>query len=182
MFKDVKLSEEMMATYKQYLAERRESEGNDASGKEMAAGHSSSNDLDLYVTVLSSADWPTYLPVEVIVPEDMDRALQAYNQYYTSKHPRRGLQWRHQLGHCVVRARFKSGVKELIVSAFQAFVLLVFNGRKDNEHLGYAEIQASTGLCKFEIIPAYAVRVPLSQSLYPHPLFFFHEEVKRKKG
>lgn len=42
-----------------------------------------------------------------------------FNNYYTSKHSGRRLTWQHTLGHCVLKAEFPKGKKELDVSLFQ---------------------------------------------------------------
>jgi hypothetical protein len=47
-----------------------------------------------------------------------------------------------------LRAKFPKGSKELVVSSFQAIVLLLFNDIGEGETLPYSEIQAATGLCK----------------------------------
>lgn len=52
---------------------------------------------------------------------------QSFEQFYHKKHNGRKLQWVPSQGTADVRARFKSGVKELNVSTFGMAVLLQFN-------------------------------------------------------
>jgi len=52
---------------------------------------------------------------------------EAFKTFYLSKHSGRRLQWQPSLGHCVLKASFPHGDKELQVSLFQSLVLLLFN-------------------------------------------------------
>ena len=130
MFKDIDLARDEMASYKQMREER----GN-------------SDELDLSVNVLSSSAWPSYPDVPVNIPSNIMNAIDRYDQHYKVKHTGRGLNWKHSLAHCVVRARFPRGNKELVVSSFQAIVMLLFNEIADKQCLSYREIQDATGLC-----------------------------------
>ena len=59
-------------------------------------------------------------------------ALDSFSAFYNAKYSAgRRLQWQHNLGHCLVKAVFPSGRKELDVSFFQALVLLLFNDGRD---------------------------------------------------
>lgn len=129
MFKDVDLARDEMASYKQL----REDNGQ-------------SSKLDLSVNVLSSAAWPSYTEVPVTVPPEVMGAIEDYDRFYKAKHTGRGLTWKHALAHCIVTARFPRGKKELLVSSFQAIVMLQFNGLGDGSSLGYGDLQAATGL------------------------------------
>src|SRR6185437_4075740 len=50
------------------------------------------------------------------------------------------------LAHSVVKATFNKGPRELLVSAFQAIVLVLFNDADAKTGLSYKAIQSSTGL------------------------------------
>lgn len=104
--------------------------------------------VDLNASVLSAAAWPTYPDVPVRIPPNVAASISDFERFYHSKHTGRKLQWKHQLAHCQLRARFPKGNKELVVSAFQAIVMLLFNDVADGEPLGYGQIQEATGLCK----------------------------------
>lgn len=130
MFRDMDLARDEMNSYNALQHERRT----------RAA-------LDLSVSVLSSAAWPTYPDVPVRIPSDIAKATNEFEQYYYSKHNGRKLSWKHQLAHCQLRARFCKGDKEIVVSSFQAIVLLLFNDVADNETLSYNQIKDATGLC-----------------------------------
>ncbi|KAI9842541.1 MAG: hypothetical protein M1837_007054 [Sclerophora amabilis] len=134
MFKDVDLAKDEMASYKALRAE---------SGI--------SNALDLTVTVISASAWPTYPDVPVNVPTEIADHIDRYDQHYRTKHTGRRLHWKHALAHCVLKANFAKGNKEIIVSSFQAIVMLLFNEIPENSQLGYNEIQAATGLSHVEV-------------------------------
>ncbi|KAI9829553.1 MAG: hypothetical protein M1826_005598 [Phylliscum demangeonii] len=135
MFKDVDLAKEEVAAFKQMRQERGEVGG-----------------VDLSVNVLSSSAWPTYPDVRVIVPDDIMKAINEFDRFYKAKHKGRMLNWKHSLAHCVVRARFPRASKELIVSSFQAIVMLLFNDVPEGSSLLYGEIQAASGLSNAELI------------------------------
>lgn len=105
--------------------------------------------VDMNVSVLSAAAWPTYPDVPVRIPPNVAASISDFEKFYHSKHTGRKLQWKHQLAHCQLRARFPKGTKELVVSAFQAIVMLLFNDVADGESLSYLQIQEATGLCKW---------------------------------
>ncbi|KAG2482358.1 hypothetical protein HYH03_018708 [Edaphochlamys debaryana] len=126
MFKDVELSDDVMAAFR----------GSTAAGG-LPQG------VDVTVSVLTSGYWPTYPVQEVKLPEALDRASAVFRDFYLSKYSGRRLVWQHGLGSCVLRAAFPRGLKELSVSTFQAAVLLLFN---DADSLSYADIAAGCGL------------------------------------
>ncbi|KAH8371223.1 hypothetical protein KR093_006682 [Drosophila rubida] len=111
-------------------------------------GHTLSNDrdvtnLDLTVSILTMGYWPTYPPTEVTMPPQFINPQQIFNKFYLEKHSGRKLQWQPTLGNCVLRAQFDAGSKELMVSLFQALVLLLFN---DKPTMSYEEILAATSI------------------------------------
>ena len=52
---------------------------------------------------------------------------EVFQKFYHGKYSGRKLQWQPNLGHCVLRAIFKGGPKELKVSLFQTLCLCTFN-------------------------------------------------------
>lgn len=134
MFKDMNLAREDMMSYSQLLDDR---------------GIKSIPDLS--VNVLSAAAWPTYPDVTVNIPPAISKVMSDFEHHYKSKHSGRKLTWKHSLAHCQLRAKFPKGNKELVVSAFQAIVLLLFNDVPADKHLTYAEIRASSGLVDAEL-------------------------------
>ncbi|XP_045449348.1 cullin-4A [Melitaea cinxia] len=131
MFKDMELSKDINITYKQHLAATGEGGG-----------------LDLSVYILTMGFWPTYPPAEVRLPAELTRHQEHFAKFYLAKHSGRKLQWQATLGHCVLRAHFAQGNKELQVSLFQALVLLLFN---DGDNLSFEEIKTATNIEEGEL-------------------------------
>lgn len=136
MFKDMDLARDEMASYNQLLDDR---------GKREAGP-------DLHVNVLSAAAWPTYPDVPVNIPSGISQLMNDFEAHYHTKHSGRKLTWKHALSHCQLKAKFPRGNKEIVVSGFQAIVLLLFNDLPTPDaHLGYTAIQAATGLSDIEL-------------------------------
>merc|ERR1711915_691572 len=104
--------------------------------------------IDLTVNVLSMASWPTYTVMNVIIPPYMLKYQEIFNKFYQGKYSGRKLQWQASLGHCVLRANFKSGQKELQVSLFQALCLLQFN---NNDEQSLEDMKEATNIEDGEI-------------------------------
>ncbi|EMD87811.1 hypothetical protein COCHEDRAFT_73161 [Bipolaris maydis C5] len=134
MFRDIELSREEMSSYKNISEERNEK-----------------LDLDLNVNILSASAWPTYPTVPVILPPEVQSAMNKFEAHYKIKHTGRKLEFKHALAHCQIKARFPKGLKELVVSSFQAIVLLLFNGRREDEHIDYEYLKQATGLPPAEL-------------------------------
>ncbi|KAK4106022.1 Cullin-domain-containing protein [Parathielavia hyrcaniae] len=137
MFKDQELAKEEMASYKEWLAGTGRSNGG----------------VDLTVNILSAAAWPSFPDVKVLLPKEVLEQINTFDGYYKSKHTGRRLTWKHNMAHCVVKAQFNRGPKELQVSAPQASVLMLFNEVENDDPasatagvLSYDQIAQSTGL------------------------------------
>ena len=126
MFKDIEMARDEISSYKAMLEERTVRPA-----------------FDLSVNVLSSSAWPSYPNVTVNVPEDVLKATAGFEQHYRAKHSGRKLEWKHALAHCQLKSSFPKGAKEIVVSSFQAIVLLSFN---NIESMTYSDLQAATGL------------------------------------
>ncbi|KAK5167738.1 uncharacterized protein LTR77_007437 [Saxophila tyrrhenica] len=137
MFKDIDLAREEMQSYKQRLEDR--------------IGYEKGKHIDLNVNVLSAAAWPTYDDIPCAVPPNIKRAIDDFELHYKSKHSGRKLDWKPALAQCQMRATFSKGSKELVVSSFQAIVLVLFNGLSYDEHLKYEYILTQTGLPEKEV-------------------------------
>ncbi|KAJ3547369.1 hypothetical protein NMY22_g1674 [Coprinellus aureogranulatus] len=113
MFKDLKLSKDLMSAYHSILP----------------PGDSA---LKLNVTVLQRSAWPFGVPKTVVdLPPKMQEDLTKFADYYKSKHSGRVLDWDHSLGTAVLKSRFNKGVKDLDLNLHQALVLLLFNGEDE---------------------------------------------------
>jgi len=76
----------------------------------------------------------------------MSAQLSSFIEFYKKKHGNRVLSWDHALGNASVIGNFKGGKKELLVSLYQAIVLLQFN--ENTGGIGYNEIKTATGMSK----------------------------------
>ncbi|XP_073989923.1 cullin 4 isoform X1 [Rhodnius prolixus] len=126
MFKDMELSKDINVAFKQYMSNVR-----------------TSSPMELTVSILTMGYWPTYPVMEVTVPHAMVHFQNHFTRFYLGKHNGRKLQWQPTLGHCVLRADFPHGKKELQVSLFQALVLLLFN---ESSEMALEEIKAATNI------------------------------------
>ena len=130
MFKDVDASRDLMRAYGD--ARRRRADEDEKR-----------KDVETYVNVLTAGSWPTYARADLNLPRELERARDAYAEFYLGKHSGRKLAWLDGLGHCVLRARFDNGEKELCTSTFQAAVLLLFNER---DTMTASEIMRATNM------------------------------------
>lgn len=131
MFKDQELAKDEMESYRQWCKSNLETR----------------SALDLNVMVLSAAAWPTYPDVHMNQPDEVARQSERFERFYKGKHTGRTLTWKHTLAHCSLKARFARGERELLVSGFQAVVLLLFNSvPTEGGFLAYEQIATATGL------------------------------------
>lgn len=130
MFKDIELADEEAKAYR-----NRFSEPSSKSGR-----------IDLTVNILSSAAWPTYPDAAIAIPSDIQACIADFERFYYMKHSGRKLTWKHGLAHCQMKADFPKGKKDLVVSSFQAIILILFNGVPEDQHLSYSHIKSSTNL------------------------------------
>lgn len=130
MFKDQEIAKDEMDKYRQWCL---------GSGDQNAS-------LDLSVMILSAAAWPTYPDIRLNLPHEVATQIERFDKFYKSKHTGRVLTWKHSLAHCAIKASFPKGSKELLVSAYQAVVLLCFNNVPADGFLAYEQISGATGL------------------------------------
>ncbi|KAF2104039.1 cullin-4B [Rhizodiscina lignyota] len=134
MFKDVELAREEMKSYNDLATERGEK-----------------TIVDLNVNVLSQSAWPSYPDIPMNIPMSIKVAIDKFEGHYKLKHSGRKLAWKHALAHCQIKADFPKGKKEIVVSSFQAIVLLIFNGVGMDEHISHERLKAETGLPEAEL-------------------------------
>ncbi|XP_014681402.1 PREDICTED: cullin-4A-like [Priapulus caudatus] len=170
MFKDMELSRDINIAFKQHLQ-----------------NISSPDNIDLTVNILTMGYWPTYVPVEVHMPPEMVSYQEIFKKFYLAKHSGRKLQWQPTLGHCVLKASFSAGAKELQVSLFQTLTLLLFNG---TEELALEDIAHQTGIEDTELrrtLQSLACgkarviqKVPRGKDVEDGDKFVFNNEFKNK--
>ena len=127
MFNDINLSNNVMLSFKKHLQD----------------DHNENISVDLNVNILDMEYWPNFQPMEIKLPGEMVHAQQMFTKFYLSMHSGRKLQWQPTLNHCVLKATFLQGTKELEVSLLQALVLLMFN---ESDTLTLAQISSRTNI------------------------------------
>lgn len=96
-------------------------------------------DANFSAYVFQPSNWPTYAPAKLTLPDEMQSRIDHFGEFYPKLHSNRKLTWIHSLGTVSLVARYPKGDKELIVSLYQALVLLAFNDGVDR--LQFKEIR-----------------------------------------
>jgi cullin-4 len=140
------------------------------------------------VNVLTMGSWPTYDTMEVVIPPQLNDLQTAFKDFYLSKNKGRQLIWQYNLASASMNSRFKNGTKELEVSMFQAFVLLLFN---DKDQYTFKDIQNATKIESNELIRTMislsASKTPIlkrtkaeKQKISPDEVFTFNDDFTDK--
>ncbi|KAL1924121.1 uncharacterized protein VTP21DRAFT_7156 [Calcarisporiella thermophila] len=132
MFKDIDISKDIMASFRS------------------SKYHDQIHGLELTVNILTQGFWPTYPPTELTLPPFMAETQDVFKNFYLGKHSGRRLFWQNSLGHCVLKAIFPKGNKEVQVSLFQTVVLLLFNDCS-RQSIPYSEIKEMTNIEEKEL-------------------------------
>jgi len=101
-------------------------------------------DANFGAYVFQPSNWPTYAPAKLTLPDEMQSPIFHFGEFYPKVHSNRKLTWIHSLGTVSLVARYPKGDKELIVSLYQALVLLAFNDGVDR--LKFKEIRGRIDL------------------------------------
>eukprot|EP00743_Colponemidia_sp_Colp-15_P004129 GILK01004457.1.p1 GENE.GILK01004457.1~~GILK01004457.1.p1 ORF type:complete len:721 (-),score=162.74 GILK01004457.1:108-2270(-) len=168
MFKDIELSKDIMSTYSQ-------------------TQKNLSQNIEMSVHVLTAGYWPAYAPMEVKLPAELAVLQETFKTFYLSKHNGRRLMFQPQLGHCLLRAHFAGGRKELSVSLFQAVVLMLFNGSSE---IAFRDLKEASGIEDGELrrtlqsLACAQVRVlkktPMSRDVNDDDMFSFASDFTHK--
>ncbi|GMI93912.1 cullin 1, AUXIN RESISTANT 6, INCURVATA 13 [Hibiscus trionum] len=127
MVMDLTLSRENNAAFEDYL-------------RSNSAAHPG---IDFNVTVLTTGFWPSYKSCDLNLPAEMVKCVEVFKGFYETKTKHKKLTWIYSLGTCHVSGKFDQKTIELVVSTFQAAVLLLFN---TSDRLSYFEIMAQLNL------------------------------------
>ncbi|KAJ5564254.1 hypothetical protein N7513_000496 [Penicillium frequentans] len=151
MFKDMTVSEDLTASYKDHVA------------KSADPDH---KPVDLEINVLTSTMWPMeimsnskegILPATCVFPREIEALKQSFERFYLDKHSGRRLTWQASMGTADVRASFRrSNGKiqryELNVSTYALVILILFNDVPDGESLTFEEIQSRTQIPHHDLV------------------------------
>mmetsp|Transcript_19398 Transcript_19398/g.41007 ORF Transcript_19398/g.41007 Transcript_19398/m.41007 type:complete len:752 (+) Transcript_19398:221-2476(+) len=116
MVTDMNLSSDIQSAFNEYVSE-----------KEIKL------ETDLTLQVLTTGFWPTYKSDELNLPREMLQCITTFKAFFDQRHSHRQLRWVHSLGSATVVGNFLPGGKpkthDLMVSTYQACVLLLFNSQ-----------------------------------------------------
>eukprot|EP00262_Sarcandra_glabra_P018752 TRINITY_DN6853_c0_g1_i2.p1 TRINITY_DN6853_c0_g1~~TRINITY_DN6853_c0_g1_i2.p1 ORF type:complete len:473 (+),score=78.91 TRINITY_DN6853_c0_g1_i2:173-1420(+) len=104
--------------------------------------------MDMSVTVLTPGLWPSDKSSYLNLPSEMVSCIDAYTMFYLKNTKKRKLSWVFSMGTCHVIAKFDPRPIELVVSTYQAAVLLLFNY---SERLSHSEIMLQLKLTDDDI-------------------------------
>lgn len=99
----------------------------------------------LSVNVLTQGKWPSYPDVRVNLPVPLQGQLTSFENFYNTRHENRVIKWQHGLGHCIIKARFPIGLKELSMPLLQGVVLMRFQ-EPDDDWITYEQLIKDTGM------------------------------------
>ncbi|KAG2017666.1 ubiquitin ligase SCF complex subunit Cullin [Coprinopsis cinerea AmutBmut pab1-1] len=134
MFNDIKLSNDAMVEYREYIQSR------------------TAPAIELSVTVMTTTFWPISPPaVPCAVPDILAEACKSFEGFYFSRHSGRRLTWSMALGNADVRTRFKTRTHDLNVSTYALIILLLFENLAESDFLTYEEIKEGTGIEEHEL-------------------------------
>ncbi|BFG43311.1 cullin 1-like protein A [Prunus yedoensis var. nudiflora] len=105
--------------------------------------------MDLTVTVLTTGYWPSYKSFDLNLPEEMVKCVEVFKGFYETKTKHRKLTWIYSLGTCNVNGKFEPKNIELVVSTYQAALLLLFNTA---DKLSYSEILTQLNLTHDDLV------------------------------
>lgn len=84
-------------------------------------------DVDFYVKVLSSGSWPFQQSFRFPLPQELERSVCRFTEFYSSQHNGRKLLWLHSLSKGEIVTNCFKNRYSLQTSTFQMAVLLQFN-------------------------------------------------------
>ncbi|KAF9604479.1 hypothetical protein IFM89_006801 [Coptis chinensis] len=105
--------------------------------------------IDLTVTVLTTGFWPSYKSFDLNLPAEMVKCVEVFKEFYQTKTKHRKLTWIYSLGTCNVNGKFGAKNFELIVTTYQASLLLLFNTA---DRLSYSDIKGQLNLTDDDVI------------------------------
>ncbi|AQK95115.1 Cullin-1 [Zea mays] len=152
--------------------------------EEFVAGHPELNPgIDLAVTVLTTGFWPSYKTFDINLPAEMVKCVEVFKEFYQTRTKHRKLTWIYSLGTCNINAKFDAKPIELIVTTYQAALLLLFNG---SDRLSYSEIVTQLNLSDDDVVrllhslscAKYKIlnKEPASRSISPNDVFEFNSK------
>eukprot|EP01061_Rhynchopus_euleeides_P029082 TRINITY_DN474_c0_g1_i4.p1 TRINITY_DN474_c0_g1~~TRINITY_DN474_c0_g1_i4.p1 ORF type:complete len:654 (+),score=261.67 TRINITY_DN474_c0_g1_i4:250-1962(+) len=122
MLTDKNLSQDLQGRFKTYLADNKITIG-----------------FDYSMQVLTTVSWPAFHLHPLVVPPQVQIAMEKFREFYSSRTQSRKLRWVHSLANVTLDALFNKQKFQLQVTAFQACVLLLFNDREEITGEGFVK-------------------------------------------
>mmetsp|Transcript_16264 Transcript_16264/g.31787 ORF Transcript_16264/g.31787 Transcript_16264/m.31787 type:complete len:798 (-) Transcript_16264:267-2660(-) len=98
----------------------------------VAANEAKAPTVEFSVRVLSAGSWPEIANTDGIkLPQEIKFSQKAFEDYYVKNHKGQRLTWQYMRASAIISAEFPKGKKELVVTAFQAAVLLQLSERTE---------------------------------------------------
>lgn len=192
MFRDMKVSQEMMSEYKEEQqqedtgVEVQERPEDDTAG----AGIKRSNKVDISVNVLTSTFWPVSVvssQIKCNYPPVIEIEREHFEKFYLKRHTGRKLAWNSALGTADVKVRFAKRVHEINMPTLAMIILLQFTELSDESGLTFEQLYEATNIAKPDLVrhlQSLAVaprtrilrKVPMSKDVKPTDKFFFNSK------
>lgn len=195
MFRDMSLSEELAAGYKNHIS---------------GLGDSEARRVELAIHVLTSMTWPLDTMrgldderdarLKTIYPPAIEKLKSSFEQYYAGRYSGRVLSWQGNMGTADIKAIFpkvpsKDGPRprthEINVSTYAMIILLLFNDLPAQSSLTFEDIQGKTNIPTNELIrnlqslavapkTRILIKEPMSKDVKPTDRFSFNESFTSK--
>eukprot|EP00494_Astrolonche_serrata_P033217 UN33486 len=117
----------------------------------------------------------------------MVRCVEVFKEFYQTRTKHRKLTWIYSLEICHITAKFEAKTIELIVTTYQAALLLLFNGA---DKLSYSEIVTQLNLSDDDVVrllhslscAKYKIltKEPSNRSISPNDVFEFNSKFTDK--
>ncbi|KAL8051710.1 hypothetical protein ABFX02_06G165800 [Erythranthe guttata] len=111
MFKDLQISSETDAEYKEHVTNNPEEDPG----------------IDFSMTLLSMGRWPSFKLFDLNLPEEMERCIEKYSTFFRREEKPKRLRCVYSMGTCDIDAHFEETTLKLKMTTAQAAVLVQFN-------------------------------------------------------
>jgi len=148
MFKDIDISQDLNEKFRAHWKTTHGDKHVDDDHNGNGDGDSGGGDIEFNIHVLTSGCWPTYNTQPIVLPSSIQSRMSEFSKFYVRVNNGRKLNWTAPLSHCIMAANFPKGRKELVLSAFQACVLMLFN--RCNKYK-FIELYQATKIDKSEL-------------------------------
>lgn len=100
------------------------------------------------IQVLTTGSWPAQSTAQCHLPQDFKDCCDEFQKFYLRARTGRRLSWQTNMGTSDIQACFGNKKHLLVMSTYQACIVLLFNSA---EQLTYREIADATGIAPLEL-------------------------------